>query len=43
MLEYKKKEVKGVFYKMVIVVGEVGDVLLSILIGVNLFNNNWIC
>ncbi|MDB4089110.1 dihydrofolate reductase [Flavobacteriales bacterium] len=42
MLEHKKKEVKGVSYKVVDVAGEAGDASPSTPIGVNLPNANWI-
>lgn len=42
MEEHKKKDVKGVTYKMVIVAGEAGDASPSTPIGVNLPNANWI-
>jgi dipeptidyl-peptidase-3 len=40
--EHKKKNVKGVSYKVVQVAGESGDASPSTPIGVNLPNNNWI-
>lgn len=40
--EHKKKEVKGVSYKVVQVASESGDASPSTPIGVNLPNNNWI-
>lgn len=40
--EHKKKEVKGVSYKVVEVAGEIGDASPSTPIGVNLPNANWI-
>lgn len=40
--EHKKKEVKGVSYKVVDVAGEAGDASPSTPIGVNLPNANWI-
>jgi dipeptidyl-peptidase-3 len=42
MDEHKKKEVKGVSYKVVSVAGEAGDASPSTPIGVNLPNANWI-
>lgn len=42
MDEHKKKEVKGVSYKVVSVAGESGDASPSTPIGVNLPNANWI-
>ena len=42
MPEHKKKEVKGVSYKVVDVAGEAGDASPSTPIGVNLPNANWI-
>jgi dipeptidyl-peptidase-3 len=42
MDEHKKKEVKGVTYKVVTVAGESGDSSPSTPIGVNLPNANWI-
>jgi dipeptidyl-peptidase-3 len=42
MDEHKKKEVKGVSYKVVTVAGEAGDASPSTPIGVNLPNANWI-
>jgi len=42
MDEHKKKEVKGVSYKVVSVAGESGDAAPSTPIGVNLPNANWI-
>jgi dipeptidyl-peptidase-3 len=42
MDEHKKKEVKGVTYKVVDVAGEAGDASPSTPIGVNLPNANWI-
>lgn len=42
MAEHKKKEVKGVSYKVVDVAGEAGDASPSTPIGVNLPNANWI-
>lgn len=42
MDEHKKKEVKGVTYKVVTVAGEAGDASPSTPIGVNLPNANWI-
>lgn len=42
MLEYCKFIVMGISYKVVMVVGEVGDVSFFIFIGVNLLNVNWI-
>ncbi len=42
MDEHKKKEVKGVSYKVVDVAGEAGDASPSTPIGVNLPNANWI-
>ncbi len=39
---HKKKNVKGVTYKVVSVAGEAGDASPSTPIGVNLPNNNWI-
>jgi dipeptidyl-peptidase-3 len=42
MAEHKKKEVKGVSYKVVTVAGESGDASPSTPIGVNLPNANWI-
>ncbi|NND95200.1 MAG: dihydrofolate reductase [Flavobacteriales bacterium] len=39
---HKKKNVKGVTYKVVTVAGEAGDASPSTPIGVNLPNNNWI-
>ena len=42
MDEHKKKEVKGVTYKVVAVAGEAGDASPSTPIGVNLPNANWI-
>lgn len=42
MDEHKKKEVKGVTYKVVNVAGEAGDASPSTPIGVNLPNANWI-
>lgn len=43
MDEYKKKDVVGIIYCVVVVVGEFGDVFFVMFIGVNLFNVNWIC
>lgn len=40
--QHKKKEVKGVTYKMVMVAGEAGDASPSTPIGVNLPNADWI-
>lgn len=40
--EHKKKEVKGISYKVVQVASESGDASPSTPIGVNLPNNNWI-
>ena len=42
MKEHKKKNVKGVSYKVVQVAGESGDAAPATPIGVNLPNNNWI-
>jgi dipeptidyl-peptidase-3 len=42
MSEHKKKNVKGVSYKVVQVAGESGDAAPATPIGVNLPNNNWI-
>lgn len=42
MPEHKKKDVKGVSYKVVQVASESGDASPSTPIGVNLPNNNWI-
>ena len=42
MTEHKKKNVKGVSYKVVQVAGESGDAAPATPIGVNLPNNNWI-
>lgn len=42
MDEHKKKNVKGVSYKVVQVAGESGDASPTTPIGVNLPNNNWI-
>ena len=42
MAEHKKKNVKGVSYKVVQVAGESGDAAPATPIGVNLPNNNWI-
>lgn len=42
MAEHKKKNVKGVTYKVVNVAGEAGDASPSTPIGVNLPNANWI-
>ncbi len=42
MNEHKKKNVKGVSYKVVTVAGEAGDASPSTPIGVNLPNANWI-
>ena len=42
MPEHKRKEAKGVSYKVVTVAGEAGDASPSTPIGVNLPNNNWI-
>jgi len=42
MDEHKKKDVKGVTYKMMTVAGEAGDASPSTPIGVNLPNANWI-
>ena len=42
MMEHKKKNVKGVSYKVVQVAGESGDAAPATPIGVNLPNNNWI-
>ncbi len=42
MDEHKKKEVKGVSYKVVNIAGESGDASPSTPIGVNLPNNRWI-
>ncbi len=42
MKEHKKKQVKGVSYKVVQVASESGDASPSTPIGVNLPNNNWI-
>ena len=42
MPEHKKKQVKGVSYKVVQVASESGDASPSTPIGVNLPNNNWI-
>lgn len=42
MDEHKKKEVKGVTYKVVTVAGEAGDASPATPIGVNLPNANWI-
>jgi dipeptidyl-peptidase-3 len=40
--EHKKKEVKGVSYRVITVVGEAGDAAPSTPIGINLPNANWI-
>ncbi len=42
MPQHKRKEAKGVSYKVVTVAGEAGDASPSTPIGVNLPNNNWI-
>lgn len=42
MEAHKKKEVKGISYKVVSVAGEAGDASPSTPIGVNLPNSNWI-
>lgn len=42
LAEHKKKNVKGISYKVVQVAGESGDASPSTPIGVNLPNNNWI-
>lgn len=42
MDEHKKREVKGISYKVVNVAGEAGDASPSTPIGVNLPNSNWI-
>ena len=40
--EYKKKEVKGISYKVITVINEAGDAAPSTPIGINLPNSNWI-
>ena len=42
MPQHRRKEAKGVSYKVVTVAGEAGDASPSTPIGVNLPNNNWI-
>jgi dipeptidyl-peptidase III len=42
LLEHKKKNVTGVSYKVITVVGECGDSAPSTPVGINLPNSNWI-